>query len=50
MHKRSPHYAWLRKNGHIEVVEYIMKKGSDIHAELNDPSRVAAQNGHLQIF
>ena len=35
-------------NGHLNVVEYLVDQGANIHV-LNDALRYAARNGHLNV-
>ena len=37
------------KNGNLEIVDLLIKKGLDIHINNNDALRKSAANGHLQI-
>ena len=40
---------WASENGHLEVVKYLVSKGSDVTARNNYAVRWASHNGHLEL-
>jgi ankyrin repeat protein len=37
------------KNGHLEIVKYLVEHGSNIHAKNNDSLAWARIKGHLEV-
>ena len=37
------------ENGHVEVVEFLLEKGYDIHMSGDYPLRIACRNGHFNL-
>jgi len=42
-------YIETAKNGHLEVVQFLIKSRADIHTDNDYALRWAAQNGHLEV-
>ena len=42
---------WASKNGHLEIVKYLVEQGADIHTQIdvNDALIKAILNGHLEV-
>jgi len=37
------------RNGHRELVKYLLEQGADLHAENDEALQLAAVNGHLEV-
>ena len=37
------------KNGHLDVVRYLVERGADVHADDDEAMRWASRNGHLEV-
>ena len=40
---------WASKNGHLEVVKYLVENKANIHAQNDEALRLASENGHLEV-
>jgi len=41
--------CWASKNGHLEVVKFLVEKGANVHTNIDYPHCLASENGHLEV-
>jgi len=46
-HKYSLHL--IAKNGHIEIIKYLVDKGANIRTNIDTTLQLSAKHGHLEI-
>ena len=40
---------WASRNGHLDIVKYLVGKGANIHADDDEALRLASHYGHLEV-